>query len=298
MNSNHNQNDLKNFLVNQYEDWIYPNRKVLIFLVSFVLIILAVLFFVSRSNVDVKAKTWEQFFKVLDSPDPVKPLESFAGIKDGFFEYQAAITAGQLLLAQACDTGFSDKSQAAEKLEKALTLFENVYDKRKVNVKFKRQAALGIAQVHEAMASVRAGSNELEIAIADYKKIIELWQGEYEAKIAESQLALLTRDDTKKFYDRYATANADRVPNPDEFNVEINKNDPLLPSPNSLIPDVFFKNSAPEKPKDEPTEKSEIKPTETPKDESTEKSEIKPTEKPKDESTEKPKDEPTEKPKD
>ncbi|MDR2763098.1 MAG: hypothetical protein LBB88_10880 [Planctomycetaceae bacterium] len=306
--SDKNQNDLKNFLVNQYEDWIYPNRKILGGLVFFVIAILIVLFFLSRSNADVKASAWEQYFKILVSPDPIKPLEEFTKVKDGFFEYQSAITAGQLLLAEACNTGFTDKSQATKDLEKALAMFQNVRDGRKANAKFKRQAALGIAQVHEAMAGVRAGSNDLDSAIVEYKKITELWQGEYEAKIAETQLNLLNRTDTKKFYDRYATAAAELTPNPDDFKkIEIDKNAPLIPNSNPLLDDEFFKDNTSQQsteiPKKEPTEKSETKPIDEPKKEPTEKSETKSIDEPKKEPAEKsetkpidePKKEPTEK---
>ncbi|MDR1053813.1 MAG: hypothetical protein LBL39_06520 [Planctomycetaceae bacterium] len=240
------QNDLKDFFIDQYEDWIYPNRKVLGVLILLVVVILAVLFVVSRSNANFRATAWEQYFKMLDSPDPVKPLEELATIKDGFFEHQSAVMAGQLLLTQACNMGFTDKSRAAEDIEKALTLFQNVRDSRNADNKFKRQAALGAAQAHEAMAAVRAGSNDLDSAIAEYKKVVEKWQGKYEAKVAEKQLALLSQSSTKKFYDRYATASVD--PDPDDFKIEINKDSPLTPNTNSPLLDDIFKDSTTEKP--------------------------------------------------
>jgi hypothetical protein len=260
------QNDLKNFLIDQYEDWIYPNRKILGVLVLLVLVILGVLFFVSRSNANFRATAWERFFTVLDSPDPIKPLEQFAEIKDGFFEYQSAIMAGQLLLTQACNAGFTDKSQATENIEKALTLFQNVRDSRNADNKFKCQAALGAAQALEALASVKAGSNDIELAIAEYKKITEKWQGKYEAKIAEKQLALLSRPSTKKFYDRYATATVE--PEPSDFKIEIDKNAPLTPDTNNPLLENLFKDSTPEEtpaetPKNEPT--PETPKNETPK---------------------------------
>ncbi|MDR2169936.1 MAG: hypothetical protein LBP59_07335 [Planctomycetaceae bacterium] len=250
------QNDLKDFIVNQYEDWIYPNRKVLGSLVFVVIAILGVLFFVSRSNANIKATAWEQFFRAIESPDPVKPLEEFAKIKDGFFEYQAAITAGQLLLAQACNAGLTDKSQVTTDLNKALDLFQNVRNSRKAPQKFKRQAAFGIAQVYEAKAGVSAGSNDLETAIAEYKKIVEIWQGEYEAKIAEKQLELITRPNIKKFYDRYATANVETTPNPADFKIEIDPNAPLVP--NSSL-DELLKNitTEPQEQKNEDKQKND-----------------------------------------
>ncbi|MDR1485695.1 MAG: hypothetical protein LBT09_12850 [Planctomycetaceae bacterium] len=241
MSGNRSQNDLRNFLVDQYEGWIYPNRKVLFGLILLVFVMLGVLFFVSRSNANFRATAWERFFKVLNSPEPIDSLEKFAAIKDGYFEYQAAITAGQLLLSQACGIGLSDKSDTAKKLEKALVLFQNVRDSRKADAKFKRQAALGAAQVHEAMAGVRAGSNDLDVAIAEYKKIVEFWKGEYEATIAEKQLELITRSGTKKFYDRYATANIEPAIDPNDFKVEIDKNAPLTPNTNSPLLDDLFK---------------------------------------------------------
>ncbi|MDR0391420.1 MAG: hypothetical protein LBH59_05910 [Planctomycetaceae bacterium] len=257
MSGNRSQNDLRNFLVDQYDSWIYPNRKVLIGLILFVCVMLVVLFFVSHSNSNYKATAWNQYFKILDSPDAITPLEKFAEIKDGHFEFQASITAGQLLLSQACNIGFADKSQTTEKLNKALAMFQNVRDSRKASSKFKRQAALGAAQVREAMASVNAGSNDLDVAIDEYKKIVELWKNEYEAKIAQKQLDLLSRASTRKFYDRYATANIEPVLDPSEFKIEIDKNAPLVPNTNSsLLDDVFKDSTTPttETPAEKPTE--------------------------------------------
>jgi hypothetical protein len=291
--SEKSQNDLKNFLVNQYEDWIYPNRKILVGLVFFVIAISLVLFFISRSNADIKAAAWEQYFKILASADAITPLEEFAKVKDGYFEYQSAITAGQILLADACDLGFNDKAKATENLEKAIVMFKNVRDSRKANAKFKRQAALGIAQVYETLAGVRIGSNDLDSAIAEYKKITEIWKGEYEAKLAETQLNLISRADTKKFYDRYATAAAESTPNPNEFKItDIDKNSPLTPSSNPLFQELF-KDTTPQLPAETP----ESKPVDVPKKESAEKPESKPVDVPKKESAEKPESKPVDVPK-
>ncbi|MDR2641166.1 MAG: hypothetical protein LBC74_00065 [Planctomycetaceae bacterium] len=275
--SDRSQNDLRDFFADQYEGWIYPNRKVIGGLVIFVCVMLIVLFFVSRSNANYKALGWEKFFTMLTSSDPITPLEQFATIKDGYFEYQSAIVAGQMLLSQACSAGFSEKPQATEKLGKALVLFQNVHNNRKTPTKFKRQAALGIAQVHEAMAGVHAGSHDIELAISEYKKIVTLWQGEYEAKIAEKQLELITRESIKKFYDRYATAVVE--PDPGDFKIEIDKNSTPTPNPNSqLLEDLFNTSPPPATQKSEPKETNSPKETDPPKENSpTQKSESKET---------------------
>ncbi|MDR1923963.1 MAG: hypothetical protein LBQ66_06280 [Planctomycetaceae bacterium] len=267
------QNDLTNFLVGQYEDWIYPNRKILGMFLLAVAVILSVVFYVSRNNAASKADMWEQYFKLLDTPDPLASLDIFANTKDGFFEYQAGITAGQLLLAKACNAGFDNKAQTIETLEKSLNYFKTVRDSRRAEIKFKRQAGLGAAQALEVLAAINTNPNNLTDAINEYQKIVKSYPNTYESKIAETQISLLNKSDTKNFYTKYAAATIESKPNPDDFKVEFDKQNPnAIGNPEGISPaldELFKKDSTPQKTEEKiETKKDESKIDEPKKDES------------------------------
>lgn len=215
------QNDLANWIICQYEDWIQPNARWLG--TGCVVLAALILVFVYSSRVlqSGKAASWQSYFAALRSENAETELEAIALAYTGRpIGEQARLSLGQILLAEGTDQMFIDKSEAAKKTEKAVEHFQYLQKSSK-NKEMLMQAGFAIGQAYETLAAVRTGKNDLSEAENAYKALAEKYPNEFWGKQAKEQLSLVSRPGTKHFFELAATKILER-PKADEFKVDEN----------------------------------------------------------------------------
>lgn len=228
------QNYLANWLITQYEDSIRPNAQ-LIGWGAIVLLVLLLLFWGSmKIRQWNREAAWQQYYSAVTSTDAPFALETLADSSEGDLGVRARLNLAQLLLGDACNGIFEDKTKAVEDLEKAIRHFQIVLQ-RASNDDYKREAAWGLGQAYETMAAFRSGSDDLGSAAKEYKALAERWPNEILGRRASKQAALITRPETKKFFE-LAAAKASEPPKEEEFKVDIDTKDPFQGGPGAFDP--------------------------------------------------------------
>lgn len=226
------QNDLANWFITQYEDWIQPNLKWIGTAICGVLLLIVLISLSSRFVQWNKAAAWRQYYTALYSADSVGALEAISEASDGQVGVQSRLSLAQILLSEACNDVFTDQKAAQEKLDKATLHFQKVRDTAK-DEQVQRQAIWGLGQAHEAYAAIRTDKNDLDAATKEYKMLSERWPDDYLGRRAVKQLAFIARPETKQFYE-LAAQKAQEKPKEEDFKVDIDTKDPFLGGPGSF----------------------------------------------------------------
>lgn len=225
------QNFLANWLITQYEDWIRPNSGLLSWAILIVLLIIAALLLSARVVGWNRASAWRQYSSAVASADAATSLETLAEA-GGPVAVPSRLSLGQILLADACNGMFQNKSESLGKTEKAITHFRWVRDNAKEDA-VKQQAIWGLGQSWETAAALRTDKTDLDEAAKAYKTLIERWPNDYLGRRAAAQLAFLERPGTKKFLE-LAANRVEEKPQADDFKVEIDTKDPFSAGPGGL----------------------------------------------------------------
>lgn len=219
------QNDLANWFITQYEEWIQPNMRWIGWAVLAVLALIVGVFGFSALDAKNKATAWQQYYSALFSQESASSLEALVASSNGSIADRARLTLAQIRLAEASNEIARDKTPALEKLDQAISHFKQVQQEAS-ETDFKQQAALGLAQAYETAATVRTDKNDLDEAKKTYKTLSEQWPDSYYGQKAAKQLAFLSRPDTVKFYELSAKK-ANETPKADDFKVDIDTKDPF-----------------------------------------------------------------------
>lgn len=219
------QNDLANWVITQYEEWIGPNIRWIGWAVLAVLALIVGVFGYSALNAKSKAAAWQQYYNALYAPEASTALENLISSSNGSIADRARLTLAQIQLAEASSAMTQDKTQSIEKLDKAIDNFKQVQQKTS-DPDFKRQATLGLAQAYETAATVRTDKNDLEEAKKEYKTLSELGENDFYGRKAAKQLAFISRPDTVKFYE-LSSKKANEAPKAEDFKVDIDTKDPF-----------------------------------------------------------------------
>lgn len=220
------QNELANWFITQYEEWIKPNAYWISGGTFAILILLGAFFGSAGISEWNKAQIWNGYYTAIHSENSTEALELLAETSKGTIAEQARLTSAQIRLGEGCHLLFSDKSKATESLEKSIQQFQYLQKNAK-DKNILLQASFGLAQSWETLAAVRVGKNDLAEAEKEYKKITEQWSNEFLGQKAKKQLLLISRANTQKFFE-LAAAKVAEPPKQDDFKVEIDKKDPFL----------------------------------------------------------------------
>jgi predicted negative regulator of RcsB-dependent stress response len=149
----------------------------------------------SRASAESGA-AWDAFSTALDSRS-VAELDRIAETHPKSRVGQwAALTAGELLLREGCDTLFSSKASANQQLRRATDNFIGVLDQSSDRGLLER-ATFELARAREAQ-------NQLPQAIEKYEQVVKEWGGGTFAPLAQQRLDDLKRKSSKVFYDEFA----------------------------------------------------------------------------------------------
>ncbi|GHT35175.1 hypothetical protein FACS189427_03900 [Planctomycetales bacterium] len=229
MDSNHRrelaQNDLANWLISIYEDWIEPNARIINAAVLIILLLIIGFFGYNHIQKQNASAAWQQYYTALNLPDSEATQTALQIIADSgsSISKQSRLTLAQLLLSDAVNGIAVDKVKAVAKLDKAAENFRKLLADRDTAVAV--QAGWGLAQTLETAATVRDG-NDIEEAKKEYQTLSVKYPSEELGQQAAKQLAFLSRPDTVKFIER-SLAKSKEEPKPDDFKVNINKDDPF-----------------------------------------------------------------------
>lgn len=219
------QNDLANYLISQYDEWIKPNGHLISWVIIAVLVLAVGVVAYSNLHARNRSLAWQQYYAALSSVDPEGSLETIINTTTGDIADQARITLGQIRLGEAGFSARDDKTKTEEKLQKAIVNFEAA--KKNAVGDLQRQASWGLAQVYETLATLQTDSSALESAKKEYKILAERWPNDYLGQKAVKQLAFVSRPDTAKFFELTAKK-ANEAPKGDDFKkVEIDTKDPF-----------------------------------------------------------------------
>lgn len=232
MDSNRRHKLAQNDLARQYEEWIKPNLQWISWAFIAVLLLIAVGVGYSKLLQSNKAAAWKMYYSALSTENATVALETVANSTGEAAGLQARLSLGQLLLAEACVDAMSNKTDAVEKLEKAIIQFRKVKES-KASAELKQEAAWGIGQTFETLASLRSGQEDMEQAVQEYKSLAERWPNSFLGEKAAKQSVFISRSDTKKFFE-WSVAQAEKKPDADDFKTEIDENNPFPQGPGGL----------------------------------------------------------------
>jgi predicted negative regulator of RcsB-dependent stress response len=156
---------------------------------------LAITWWNSRSS-NQSGAAWDTFSAALDSRN-VAELDRVAETHPHSRVGQwAAVTAGDLLMHEGCETLFSSKASANGQFRRATDDFMQVLD-RSSDPTLRERATFGLARAREAQ-------NQLDQAIQRYEEVVKDWPEGTFAPLAQQRLDDLKRKSTKVFYDEFA----------------------------------------------------------------------------------------------
>ncbi|MCL2742603.1 MAG: tetratricopeptide repeat protein [Planctomycetaceae bacterium] len=229
MNSNHRrelaQNDLANWLISVYEDWIEPNAKTLSTAAIIILVLILGFNLYNRIQKSNASAAWQQYYSAMNLPDSEAQQAALQMIADSgsVISTQSRLTLAQLLLADAVNGVAIDKVKSVAKLDRAADNFRKLRADKDINIVV--HANWGLAQTLETAATVRDG-NDLEEAKKEYETLAKKYPNEEFGQLAAKQLAFLSRPDSVKFIER-SLAKSKEAPKPEDFKVEIDKTNPF-----------------------------------------------------------------------
>ncbi|MDR1963352.1 MAG: hypothetical protein LBQ50_06200 [Planctomycetaceae bacterium] len=220
------QNELAHWFITQYEEWLKPYGYWIGSGAVTILVLLAVVFGTAKLSEWNKSQIWNGYYAAIHSENSAEELEILAETSKGLIADQTRLTLAQIRLGEGCNLSFTDKSKAIELLQKSVEQFQRL-QKTTEDKNILMQASFGLGQAWETLAAVRVGKNDLAEAENEYKKIAERWSNEFIGQKAKKQLLLISRANTKRFFE-LAAAKVIEPPKQDDFKVEIDKKDPFL----------------------------------------------------------------------
>jgi hypothetical protein len=145
----------------------------------------------------------------------------------------AAVMAADLHRLRGTEALFSDKATAKEELNAAVEKYKEALKSR--SSMLRERATFGLAQALEALG------NRLDDAIARYKEVTQQWPKGMFASVAANRVQELQKEDTKHFYDQFASATMQpRTPLKDELPAMPGARSPLGPPPADPPADPSF----------------------------------------------------------
>jgi hypothetical protein len=236
------QNELAQWFINQYEEWILPNGHWLTYVLLGLIVVVGIVYGTAKITAWNQSASWRLYFNALHSETPEADLERIADSTGGHVSVLARLALAQLQLGEGCNQILIDKAKAVEQLEKAAGFFQKV-QKSTSDPTVLQQAGFGLGQTWEALASSRTGNEDLSKAEAEYKQVAERWGNDFTGKRAKEQLELITRPGTKKFFE----LSANRVvaaSKGDDFKVNFDQHDPFAAGPAEFDPQSAFGEKA------------------------------------------------------
>ncbi len=148
-------------------------------------------------------KAWNSLYAAMGS-------EGLAGLDKVSDDYSnnevgdwARLISADLRFAAGCEQLFTNKIEAGQELQKAMENYVTVLEMSNQSA-VKERATFGLARTYEAMAGTRQSQGELAKAGEKYQEVVDKWPEGVYAKSAQRRLKDLSRESTKKFYDKFA----------------------------------------------------------------------------------------------
>ena len=202
------QNSLSNWLYTQYEDVFKPNSQLISWLfVAFLVLVCG--FFLTRFLLQTSsAKSWQQYFTALYSPDPEASFQLLVEDRSsakGPAAAQIRLTYAQILLSGSQRLLAADKAKAVEQLEKSVPMFQAA-QKLADNDGIRQSAVYGSAVAYETLAACRTAGNDLAEAEKAYQELVNRWPDSLYGQRAAKRLVQLAKPETREFYHFIANA--------------------------------------------------------------------------------------------
>ncbi|GEM_PF-697680 len=195
------QNDLAKWMESAYRA-IKPYLKPAGIILALLVVIMVIFFIFRESSAAATARANEAYQAALMRRD-VAALEDVASQYSGTIKHLAHLAAADIYLAQGCEELFVNKATAANELRKALERYKEVQETAK-DPHLLAHATFGLGKTYEALSGTQSGQGQLDSAIEQYRKVIQMWPTSPFSSLAQRRVAELERHDIKAFYDRFA----------------------------------------------------------------------------------------------
>lgn len=199
------ENSLAKWLGSRLEQTA-PYQSSIYWVIVVVLVVICVSMLWNRYSTSSQSKAWSEYVSALNAQDETQFQALIDNYPSGPIGVRARVSAGEMLLSNACDLVFTDREQALPKLEKALGYFLSA--ERLLfspTGELAQQVAYDLAQTYEMLSYLRTGQGDGEKAIEYYEKNAELWPGSVFYLEASKRLELLRSPSGKRFTDYFAT---------------------------------------------------------------------------------------------
>jgi len=218
-------NSLATWLTSFLEN-IAPFKNQIYWTVIGVLALICIGFIWSNASYSGRSKAWGEYFAALESEN-LEGLEALAhDYTSGEVAARIRLSAGELLLYEACDDLHTQKDKAREKLEKALGFFLEAESKFRSDPLLNEQFLYGLGKTYESLAVVRTGQDDLGTAVKTYQQLISKYpQGAYTSEV-EKTLKVLDSPVMSRLVNYYA----DFTPRTPATSTGL-QFDPTVPSP-------------------------------------------------------------------
>ncbi|MCS7305012.1 MAG: hypothetical protein NZ602_07890 [Thermoguttaceae bacterium] len=238
------ENLLARWLVSVFRK-IQPYQNVILAGIILVLVVIVVYEWLSRRTAGKAEAAWEEIFTSLDvgREDPSvleKVAQNHGETEAGQW---AALLAAEGYLAKACDSLFTNKTEARDYLNRSRQLFERLLNQTRNEV-IRERATFGLARADEAAGDLDKACESWSSSSArqagqkadrGYRGVLNLWPDGAYSEAAKQRLEDLQRYRTKKFYDDFARWEPPpAVPHPPET-ASKPKTSPELPVPEGPI---------------------------------------------------------------
>ena len=184
------ENYLAKWLASFLEN-ITPYKNHIYWTVIGVLALICVVFIWSNTSHSSRARAWGEYFAALESNN-LEGLEALAhDYTSGEIAARIRLSAGELLLVEACDEIHTQKDASHEKLEKALGFFLDAQSKFRSDSLLHEQILYGLGKTYESLAMVRTGQDDLASAIKTYQQLVSGYpQGTYTKEVERTLKSL------------------------------------------------------------------------------------------------------------
>jgi len=183
MKSERRQDLSENYLAKwlaSFLESIAPFKNHIYWTVIGILIVICLGFLWASLSHSSRTKAWGEYLAALESSN-LEELEALVhDYKSGEVAARIRLSAGELLLMEACNEIRSQKEAAREKLEKALGFFLDAQSKSRSDSLSNEQVLYGLGKTYESLAMVRTGQDDLSSAIKTYQQLVSQYpQGTY-----------------------------------------------------------------------------------------------------------------------
>ncbi len=191
---------------NALADWLVETGKALapfqnhvLLGITAVLVVALVYVYYTRSTSATAAQAWEELSTGLNSANASALSDVVEKYPGSNAADVAAVVAGDLRLASACNQLFNNKATARQDLNKAIELYRLVREQSRTPWLLER-ATFGLARAKESTAE----ADSINQAKHLYEEILQTWPNGTFAGESKRRLADLNSPETKRMYDDFA----------------------------------------------------------------------------------------------